>query len=283
MVMTLVVAGIVIPLIFSKRPRALLDSATAPQVVIPSEAGPAISQEPRTTFLASAENPADGQVSVTGSKIGVAKDDIVPSPETRPEAIAPSQETPPQASAAVTPGQETSPQTSTAVTASQEMPPQASTTVALGSGYAAPPSTSVPPRQEAAPQASAAVAPRQETPPQVFAAIAPIQQTPAQSSVAMQGPSRVIDREELANLLKRGRYLLSVGDISSARLLLERAADAQEASAAFDLAGTYDPAVLGRSRALGVVPDVAMARLWYEKALKLGYSEAEGRLAQLQR
>jgi hypothetical protein len=114
------------------------------------------------------------------------------------------------------------------------------------------------------------------TAPQV---VAPSERVPA----AMQSPGRVIDKEELADLVKRGRSLLSVEDISSARLLLERAADAQEASAAFDLAGTYDPAVLGRSRAPGVAPDLAMARLWYEKALKLGYSEAERRLAQMQR
>ena len=93
----------------------------------------------------------------------------------------------------------------------------------------------------------------------------------------------LIDREELANLLKRGRYLLSIGDIAPARLLLERAADANEASAAFDLAGTYDPAVLTRSHVTGIAPDLAMARMWYEKALNLGHSEAQERLAQLQK
>jgi len=101
--------------------------------------------------------------------------------------------------------------------------------------------------------------------------------------VPTQNPARLIDKEELANLLKRGRYLLSIGDIAPARLLLERAADANEANAAFDLAGTYDPAVLARSHALGIAPDLAMARMWYEKALNLGHSEAQARLAQLQK
>jgi len=101
--------------------------------------------------------------------------------------------------------------------------------------------------------------------------------------VSTQNPARFIDKEELANLLKRGRYLLSIGDIAPARLLLERAADANEANAAFDLAGTYDPAVLARSHALGIAPDLAMARMWYEKALNLGHSEAQARLAQLQK
>jgi hypothetical protein len=101
--------------------------------------------------------------------------------------------------------------------------------------------------------------------------------------VPTQNPARLIDKEELANLLKRGRYLLSIDDIAPARLLLERAADANEANAAFDLAGTYDPAVLARSHALGIAPDLAMARMWYEKALNLGHSEAQARLAQLQK
>ena len=101
--------------------------------------------------------------------------------------------------------------------------------------------------------------------------------------VPTQNPARLIDKEELANLLKRGRYLLSIGDIAPARLLLERAADANEASAAFDLAGTYDPAVLAQSHVSGIAPDLAMARMWYEKALNLGHSEAQQRLAQLQK
>ena len=77
--------------------------------------------------------------------------------------------------------------------------------------------------------------------------------------------------------------MLWVGDIASARLLLERAADAHDASAAFDLAGTYDPVVLRQSRVFGIAPDVAMARMWYEKALSLGQSEARDRLARLQK
>ena len=109
------------------------------------------------------------------------------------------------------------------------------------------------------------------------------QNPPPQAPAAAQSPARAVDKEELANLLKRGRYLLSIGDIAPARLLLERAADALDASAAFDLAGTYDPAVLTRSHVSGIVPDLAMARMWYEKALSLGHSEAQQRLAQLQK
>src|SRR6202030_4747448 len=59
--------------------------------------------------------------------------------------------------------------------------------------------------------------------------IAQGQNPPPQAPAATQSPARAMDKEELANLLKRGRYLLSIGDIAPARLLLERAADALDA------------------------------------------------------
>ena len=77
--------------------------------------------------------------------------------------------------------------------------------------------------------------------------------------------------DELAALLKRAKSLLAIGDITSARLLLERAADAQEAEAALMLAGTYDPQVLGTpgyaqhharsGDGAGLVPEGRPARL----------------------
>src|SRR4030095_13050103 len=57
-------------------------------------------------------------------------------------------------------------------------------------------------------------------------------------------PSTTLEAETLAALMTRAKALLALGDIAAARLLLERAADAQDASAAFLLAQTYDPAVL---------------------------------------
>jgi TPR repeat protein len=95
-------------------------------------------------------------------------------------------------------------------------------------------------------------------------------------------PARRIDREELAALLKRAKGLLAIGDITSARLLLERAADAQEPEAALMLAGTYDPQVLGSQDLRSVASDPATARLWYQKAAELGSADARRRLGQLQ-
>jgi TPR repeat protein len=82
-------------------------------------------------------------------------------------------------------------------------------------------------------------------------------------------------------LIRRAKGLLAAGDIAPARLLLERAADAQEPSAAFLLAQSYDPAVL-KSAALGIASDLAVARAWYQKAAQLGSADAQRRLAQLQ-
>ncbi|MBA2397864.1 MAG: hypothetical protein H0V72_04050 [Bradyrhizobium sp.] len=94
--------------------------------------------------------------------------------------------------------------------------------------------------------------------------------------------ARRIDPDELAALLKRAKGLLAIGDITSARLLLERAADAQEAEAALMLAGTYDPQVLGTQDMRSITPDPATARLWYQKAVQLGSSDAKRRLSQIQ-
>ena len=95
-------------------------------------------------------------------------------------------------------------------------------------------------------------------------------------------PARRIDPDELAALLKRAKGLLAIGDITSARLLLERAADAQEAEAALMLAGTFDPQVLGSQDLRSVTPDPAAAKVWYQKAAQLGSADAKRRLGQLQ-
>ncbi len=95
-------------------------------------------------------------------------------------------------------------------------------------------------------------------------------------------PARRLNADELAALLKRAKSLIAVGDIAPARLLLERAADAQEASAALLLAQTYDPAVLGTPDMRSITPDPAAARAWYQKAAQFGSLDAQQRLAQMQ-
>lgn len=95
-------------------------------------------------------------------------------------------------------------------------------------------------------------------------------------------PARTLDADTLSGLMTRAKGLMAVGDIAAARLLLERAANAQDASAAFLLAQTYDPAVLGTNDTRSITADPAAARDWYRKAAQLGSFEAQQRLTQLQ-
>jgi TPR repeat protein len=94
--------------------------------------------------------------------------------------------------------------------------------------------------------------------------------------------SKTLDAETLATLMTRAKSLLALGDIAAARMPIERAANAQDATAAFLLARTYDPAVLGVLNKRSITPDPVMARDWYRKAASLGLAEAQQRLTQLQ-
>ena len=122
-----------------------------------------------------------------------------------------------------------------------------------------------------------AQAARETTPVGAVAALAPTVREPVPVT-REAAPARRIDPDELAALLKRAKSLLAIGDITSARLLLERAADAQEAEAALMLAGTYDPQVLGSQDMRSVTPDPATAKIWYQKAAQLGSADAKRRL-----
>ena len=94
-------------------------------------------------------------------------------------------------------------------------------------------------------------------------------------------PVRRMDRDELATLMRRAKGLLAAGDIPSARLLLERAANAQDANAAFMLGQTYDPQMLGTQDTRKIKSDPATARAWYQQAAQLGSADAQRRLGQL--
>jgi len=90
-----------------------------------------------------------------------------------------------------------------------------------------------------------------------------------------------LDPEAIASLRRRADVLIASGDVAAARLVLRRAADAGDAGAAMALAGTYDPAHLAKLGVHGIVPDLAMARSWYEKARTFGSAEALQRLEML--
>ena len=102
---------------------------------------------------------------------------------------------------------------------------------------------------------------------------------PQQAAIAVPAARRM-DRDELAGLMKRARALIAAGDIAPARLLLLRAADARESSAALLLAQTYDPAVLGQPDVRSLAPDPEAARQWYRKALEFDQADSR-RLAEI--
>ncbi len=95
--------------------------------------------------------------------------------------------------------------------------------------------------------------------------------------------TRVLDNGEIATLVKRGQDLLKNGDLASARLLLQRAAESGSASAALALGSSYDPFMIQRLGVVGINPDTARAREWYQRALALGSDAASEQLANLER
>jgi hypothetical protein len=88
--------------------------------------------------------------------------------------------------------------------------------------------------------------------------------------------------EEIAELLARGDILFQRGDVVSARLFYERAADAGDGRAALRAGATFDPTFLDRDVLRGVRGDRSEARLWYHRASELGEAEAEHRLKNLE-
>jgi hypothetical protein len=139
--------------------------------------------------------------------------------------------------------------------------------------------------QAPAAAAPAAAAPAAVAPPAPLAAIAPVAVVPpavtAPATTPAAAPVRRMDSGELATLMQRAKGFLAAGDIPAARLLLERAADAQESEAALMLAQTYDPDVIGTRDVRNIIAEPAKARAWYQKAAQLGSADAQRRLAQL--
>jgi TPR repeat protein len=125
------------------------------------------------------------------------------------------------------------------------------------------------------------------TPPTPKAAPMAAQTSPAVPTTAVATPAapalvlRQLDANEVAAFVRRGEEFIASGDLASARLLLQRAAESGDVGAALALAGTYDPNVLEKLGLQGLVADVAMARMWYQRAREFGSAEAPGRLEQL--
>jgi hypothetical protein len=87
---------------------------------------------------------------------------------------------------------------------------------------------------------------------------------------------------EIAGLLARGDWLFATGDVASARLLYERAADAGEVRASVKLGETFDPDYPDGSHPRGLHGDRDMAVFWYRHARDLGATGVASRLKKLE-
>ncbi|MBV9151019.1 MAG: sel1 repeat family protein [Alphaproteobacteria bacterium] len=111
--------------------------------------------------------------------------------------------------------------------------------------------------------------------------VAPESASPAAPTSAANGPAPTAPAEprisaaEAAELLSRGDTAFGVGDIASARLFYERAADAGSGEAALRLGETYDPNFLERAKLRSVQGDPKAAIHWYWRAKELGIAEAD--------
>jgi hypothetical protein len=136
---------------------------------------------------------------------------------------------------------------------------------------APPPPVIAPPVAVVAPPPVAPVAPP-------IAVATAVPSAPALAAAPRAEVVRSLDPKEIAALLKRGQDLLSAGDVQSARLLLMRGAEAQNARAALLVGTTYDPARLKQIGADGPLADIAQARMWYQRAKEWGEPDAQRQL-----
>ena len=96
-------------------------------------------------------------------------------------------------------------------------------------------------------------------------------------------PNQRLSAAETAALVTRGDAFLSAGDIVSARLFYERAADGGDGGAALRLGATFDPGFLSRTGVRGAPGDPSRATSWYRRAVDLGNPAAQEHLKNLER
>jgi Flp pilus assembly protein TadD len=86
---------------------------------------------------------------------------------------------------------------------------------------------------------------------------------------------RLLDPEGIKLLMKQGEEFMAAGDVVTARMVFQRAAEAGDANAAIAVGATYDPEFFAKLGVVGISADTAQARSWYEKAGRLGSPEAK--------
>jgi TPR repeat protein len=121
--------------------------------------------------------------------------------------------------------------------------------------------------------------PAQDNKPPLRAAETSPDQAPKLQLSQSLGSSLMLDADEIAALVKRGKDFVTNGDLVSARLPLRRAAEAGSAEAALALGETFDPVVFQRLHVIGIEPDAARAQKWYRRATELRSAAASQHFA----
>ncbi len=131
--------------------------------------------------------------------------------------------------------------------------------------------------------AKAAVPPRPEIAP-APPPVAPVVREAARDPSAA-GPTAVpsqpvhrLDPADIKLLVQQGEQFVAAGDLVTARVVFQRAAEAGDAMGALAMGATYDPIVLAKLGVRGIEADVEKARTWYKKAQDFGSAEAPRRL-----
>jgi hypothetical protein len=105
--------------------------------------------------------------------------------------------------------------------------------------------------------------------------------TRSMTLVAASSSAPPLASEAARRFCAQGLVALAAGDIVSARLYLERAAEIGDVRALMVLGESYDPAALARMGAVGIKGDPAKARGYYSRALAAGMGAARERMAAL--
>jgi hypothetical protein len=100
--------------------------------------------------------------------------------------------------------------------------------------------------------------------------LATLQKTPPADSTSIEAVTGVrLSPIEIATLKARGDEFLGAGDIASARLFYQRAADGGDGSSAWRLGATFDPTFLNRAGIRGISGELDRALSWYQRAREL--------------
>lgn len=124
--------------------------------------------------------------------------------------------------------------------------------------------------------------PTQNTTPRPAEPISGVASIASPAGPPSPSPKLRFSAAEIAVLLARGDASLATGDVASARLFFEFAADSGDARAAVRLGETFDPLFLNQPLLRRVPGDLGKAVLWYRHARNLGVTEVERRLKTLE-